>query len=132
MKISTITERIIYDVWNLGYALIGPPTTLIAIGFVMYVHNKVLYLFFGGICLGYIIYYMYLFFTNAAEKSTEAQINGDPGPTNDFYWMSIAILVIYLFLSVVGFMNPEVVGQYRDYGARKIKSTHKTLKRGHY
>jgi hypothetical protein len=97
MKISTVTERIIYGAWNLGYALVGPPTTLVAMGFVMYVHNKVLYLFFGGICLGYIIYYLYLFFTKAAEKSTEAQINGDPGPTNDFYWMSIAILVIYLF-----------------------------------
>ena len=75
---------------------------------------------------------MYQFFTNAAEKSTEAQINGDPGPTNDFYWMSTIILVIYLILSVVGFMNPEVVGQYRDYGATKIKSTHKRLSRKHY
>jgi hypothetical protein len=121
--VSTL-DRLTYDGYNLGYALLGPPTSIAIMAFIMYAHEKYLYLFFAVICFAFIIYNLIQYFGNAAMKSTETQILGDPTPTNDFYWMNIVILSIYTYLSVQGFLHPHKVEAYRTKGAHLAQQTH--------
>jgi len=104
MAISAF-DRFKYDAFNLGYALIGPATNIFLIWLVVMLRNQYAYMLFGAICLGYIIYYLYLYFTDAAKDSTETSIIGDSGPTNDSYLMSSGILVIYIAICIYEYMN---------------------------
>jgi hypothetical protein len=124
MTVVSTLDRLTYDAYNLGYALIGPPTSIAIMAFIMYAHEKYLYLFFAVICFAFIIYYLIEYFGNGALKSTETQILGDTTPTNDFYWMNIIILGIYMYFSVQGFLHPDKVEAYRTKGAHIAQQTH--------
>lgn len=96
MTLNTF-ERFTYDAFNFGYAFFGPATSIFLIMSVVLLRNKYLYIIFAMVCLGYIIFYMYLYFTNAAKNSTQTAIaGGDPGPANDSYWINIILLLIYM------------------------------------
>jgi hypothetical protein len=95
MTLNTF-ERFSHDAFNFGYAFFGPATSVFLITAVVLLNNMYLYIVFAMVCLGYMIFYMYLYFSNAAKDSTEtAMAGGDPGPTNDFYLINIILLLIY-------------------------------------
>ena len=90
-------ERLTYGAFNFGYAFFGPATSVFLIMAVVLLRNKYLYILFAMVCLGYIIFYMYLYFTNEAKDSPQTAIaGGDTGPVNDSYWINITLLLIYM------------------------------------
>jgi hypothetical protein len=113
MPIS-FAERASFDFYNLITALLGTPTCIPWLLLVLYYHTKFLYIGFTVLWLAYGIYMMYLLFSDASASTTETQITGDRGPSNDFYVMNILILVVYIFIGVMGVLKPEKVGHYRS------------------
>jgi len=106
-------ERLSFDFYNLVIALLGSPTCIPWLLFVLYYHKKYIYAIFTLLWAAYFIYKAYLFFSGEAKNSTETQMTGDPGPTNDFYIMNMLILSAYIFVGVTGYLRPEKVHNYR-------------------
>jgi len=105
MGVLTFLDRMTYDAYNLGWALIGPPTGIFVIAYVMTTNSKFVYIIFAIICFIYMIYMIQQWWSGAADKATETQIYGDSGPANDSYLISIIILSIYVYISYNGYKN---------------------------
>ena len=107
-------ERLAYDAWNFLFTIIGYPTTLPWMLFVLWAHNKILYVIFGTISFAFVVYTIYLYWTGEAKNSTITQVTGDTGPTYDYYWMCIIISSIYMIVCVMAFLNPDEIEARRN------------------
>jgi len=107
-------ERLTYDAYNLVFALLGSPTCIPWLLFVLYYHKKYIYAGFTLLWVAYFIYIAYQYFSGEAKNSTETKMTGDTGPTNDFYVMSMLILSAYIYVGAMGYLKPEKVNNYRS------------------
>jgi len=107
-------ERLTYDAYNLVIALLGSPTCIPWLLFVLYYHKKYIYAVFTLLWVAYFIYTAWLYFSGEAKNSTETKMTGDPGPTNDFYVINMLILAGYTYVGVMGYLKPDKVDAYRS------------------
>jgi len=124
MGVLAFVDRLSYGAWNLVNILFGTPAALPWFLFTMYLHNKINYALYGIICIAYLSYILWQYFSGAAEKSVETQTTGDHIVTYDFYWMNIIILSFYSVACVLGFLYPDSVGIYRSSAAQLGKNAY--------
>jgi len=117
---SSTSKRANYAALNLLTALIGPPTSLVLI-YVAYIQkSKPVYITVGLIALIGLIYYMYLYFTNAQDTDNETLITGDPVIAQNSYIVNGIIEICFIVFCFIGYNAAVKQSAQRSVAQRSV------------
>jgi len=93
---------------NIATALIGPPTSLILIYIAYIKKSKIAYIGVGLVALGGLIYYLYLYFSDAKNTDTETQITGNPNIAQTSYIINAVIEILFIIYCFIGYRTASL------------------------